>query len=205
MSSTTIIDIIRHGEPEGGRRYRGQIDDPLSEKGWAQMRAAVGERCPWQAIVASPLSRCAAFAAELAERHALPVHHDARLKEVGFGVWEGYTAEALEAAQPGQIERFRLDPIGHRPEGAEALEAFYARVVAAWDDVVAQHAGRHVLVVGHAGVIRMVLAHVLAAPLAHAYRIKVANAGVTRIKVEDCAGGRLASLIFHGGSLKKSA
>ena len=34
----TRIDLIRHGEPVGGRRYRGQIDDPLSEKGWKQMR-----------------------------------------------------------------------------------------------------------------------------------------------------------------------
>ena len=39
----TTIDLIRHGEPVGGRKYRGQTDDPLSEKGWAQMWAAVGD------------------------------------------------------------------------------------------------------------------------------------------------------------------
>jgi len=38
----TTLDLMRHGEPVGGRRYRGQMDDPLSEKGWAQMRNAVG-------------------------------------------------------------------------------------------------------------------------------------------------------------------
>ena len=41
MTPPTLIDMIRHGEPVGGRRYRGQIDDPLSEKGWRQMWAAV--------------------------------------------------------------------------------------------------------------------------------------------------------------------
>ena len=31
----TLVDFIRHGEPEGGRRYRGNaVDDVLSEKGW---------------------------------------------------------------------------------------------------------------------------------------------------------------------------
>ncbi len=65
----TTVDLLRHGEPEGGNKYRGALDDPLSELGWAQMRAATGDRCPWQAIVSSPLRRCAAFARELANRH----------------------------------------------------------------------------------------------------------------------------------------
>ena len=39
----TTIDLIRHGEPVGGRRYRGgRMDDPLSEKGWAQMSGRGG-------------------------------------------------------------------------------------------------------------------------------------------------------------------
>ena len=30
MTATTL-DLIRHGLPEGGTRFRGQRDDPLSE------------------------------------------------------------------------------------------------------------------------------------------------------------------------------
>jgi hypothetical protein len=31
----TLIDLIRHGQPEGGRRIRGNgCDDPLSPLGW---------------------------------------------------------------------------------------------------------------------------------------------------------------------------
>ncbi len=197
----TTIDLIRHGEPVGGHRYRGQIDDPLSEKGWVQMREAVGDHCPWDAIVTSPLARCAAFATELAQRHALPLASDPRLKEVGFGAWEGHTAAALEAAEPGVIERFKADPVGRRPAGAEPLEAFRDRVVAAWEDLLADYAGRHVLVVGHAGIIRVVIGEALDAPLAQAYRIEVANAGLSRVQVEHCDGERVCSLVFHGGRL----
>ena len=31
------LDLLRHGEPKGGRLYRGNQDDPLTQKGWNQM------------------------------------------------------------------------------------------------------------------------------------------------------------------------
>jgi len=197
----TTIDLIRHGEPVGGRKYRGQTDDPLSEKGWGQMWAAVGEHKPWQHIVSSPLSRCHAFAAELAQKHALPLSVDSRFMEVRFGAWEGQTAEQLKASDPDIIARFRRDPIGQRPAGAEPLEDFLARVAAAWQDLLAAHAGKHVLLVCHAGVIRMTLAHVLGIPLARTYFIDVPSAGLTRITVEGEGPEAVAQLRFHAGRL----
>lgn len=194
---SVTLDLMRHGEPVGGRRYRGQIDDPLSEKGWAQMHAAVGGSAPWDRIVSSPLMRCRSFAEALGEARGLPLALDARLMEVGFGVWEGKSAAEIEAAAPDTLARFKADPVNARPPGAEPLAEFYARVAAALDDLHAQHAGEHLLLVGHAGVIRMAFAWALQVPLEHAYRIEVACASLTRLRFDD---GR-ASLIFHGGSL----
>ena len=59
--STTVFDLIRHGEPEGGPMYRGSKDDPLSEAGWRQMRGAITEADSWDAIVTSPMSTLRAF------------------------------------------------------------------------------------------------------------------------------------------------
>ena len=195
----TTIDLLRHGEPVGGRKYRGQTDDPLSEKGWQQMRAAVGEHKPWQHIVSSPLSRCLAFATELAQQHDLPLSVDARFMEVQFGVWEGKTAEQLRAADPDVIERFKRDPINQRPAGAEPLADFFARVRAGWNDLLTEQANKHVLVVCHAGVIRMVLAHALNLPLASTYRIDVPSAGFTRIQVRGAGEQTQHLLLFHHG------
>ncbi|HMA10295.1 MAG TPA: histidine phosphatase family protein, partial [Steroidobacteraceae bacterium] len=122
---------------------------------------------------------------------------DARLMEVGFGAWEGRTAAEIEADAPGTLARFKADPVNARPAGAEPLAGFQARVAAALDDLFAQHAGEHLLLVGHAGVIRMAFAWALHVPLEKAYRIEVASASLTRLRFDD---GR-ASLIFHGGSL----
>jgi alpha-ribazole phosphatase len=182
----TIIDLIRHGEPQGGSRYRGNsIDDPLSEKGWAQMRAAVAGACPWQCVVSSPLVRCHAFAQELSQQNSLPLTTDDRLKEVGFGDWEGYTREQVQARDLAQYNAFYADPVNHRPPGAEPLVEFFTRVSQALEEIVANFSGQHVLLVAHAGVIRAVLAHVLEVPEVAAYRVLVENAGITRISYTE--------------------
>jgi alpha-ribazole phosphatase len=77
------------------------------------------------------------------------------------------------------------------------LADFQARVAAGLDAIVAEQRDQHVLVVGHAGVLRMALAWALHIPLQHAYRIEVASASLTRLRFSN---GR-ASLIFHGSSL----
>lgn len=195
MTSTTL-DFLRHGEPVGGKKYRGQTDDPLSEKGWAQMRAATSGERPWTALVSSPLSRCRAFADAIALDLGLPVEVDPRLAEVRFGIWEGKTAEQLKQDDPDCIMNFKRDPVANRPQGAEPLADFYARVAAAYEMLGETYAGQHVLVVTHAGVIRMALCHALGLPFEQAYRINVGSAGMARIKLESHAGLRFDSLMW---------
>lgn len=196
----TLIDLLRHGEPIGGRKYRGQIDDALSEKGWCQMWDSLGEHKPWQSIVSSPLQRCLAFAEAVAQRYNLPLRVDDRFKEVGFGAWEGKTADELRRQDPDIINRFKQNPVLHRPPGAEALNEFAARVAAGWDALLSLHAGQHVLLVCHAGVIRMLLAQALGIPAENMYRVEVPSAGLSRIRIPD-GEGAVPQLLFHHGRL----
>jgi alpha-ribazole phosphatase len=199
--SKTIIDLMRHGEPVGGRRYRGQTDDPLSEKGWQQMWDAAGDFREWQHIVTSPLQRCAAFSDALGERLGVKVTHDDRLKEAAFGEWEGLTAAEICAVDPQRIARFKQHPVEHAPKGAEPLAEFHRRVGEAWRDIVDRYRGRHVLVVGHAGMMRMVIAHAIGLSPENGYRINIENAALSRIQVEWSEDIMLPTLLFHGGKL----
>ncbi len=194
----TIVDLLRHGEPVGGRKYRGQTDDPLSDLGWTQMRGKLAGLTPWQRVISSPLSRCRAFAEELSGARNLPLQVDERLKEVGFGVWEGKTRAQLNAEDPNQLARFRANPVNARPPGAEPMEHFYKRVAAALEEIFVRHRDEHILIVCHAGVIRMALVHALGIPLGHAYRIEVASAALSRVAVGHGAAPRL---VFHDGQL----
>lgn len=198
---TTLIDLMRHGEPVGGIRYRGQIDDPLSDTGWRQMRAALGKERPWDLIISSPLSRCLAFAEDLSRDSGLPLEIDARLQEIGFGEWQGKTREEITQYDPGLVQRFYRDPTTYRPDGAEGLAEFRHRIVEAVNDILNRHSGRHILVICHAGTIRMVLGHILDIPLSNLFRIKVANASITRIEYAEQGEEFLGQLVFHGGTL----
>jgi probable phosphoglycerate mutase len=177
----TIVDFLRHGKPVGGRRYRGGgADDPLSETGWQQMWSAVGDRQPWSHIVTSPMQRCQAFAEAMQDRYGLPVDVDSRLQEVGLGSWEGFSPDEIIARNEAEYRAFYENPQRHRPPGAEPLEAFGARVADALEALLERYAGRHVLVIAHAGVIRAALGYVLRSePLAW-YRTRIDNAAFTR-------------------------
>jgi len=193
-----IVDFIRHGEPVGGRRYRGQLDDPLSDKGWQQMWAAVATPAPWQVIITSPLSRCRDFARALGERQAIKVFDESRFQELGFGDWEGRTAAELCRDDPQRLMKFFSDPVAHRPDGGERLADFSRRVVAGWDEVLQGHDEKHVLIVAHAGVIRAITAHVLGMPVDHLFRLQVGNAAISRVQID---AGRPPLLTLHNGRL----
>lgn len=178
----TVIDLIRHGEPAGGRRYRGHgVDDPLTEKGWSQMWNAVGGYCQWSHIVTSPLLRCEAFATALGERHGIPVMIESRFKEVGFGVWEGLSHDEIKIGRVDDYQAFLRDPVNCRPPGAEPLDDFVQRVSAAYDEIIKQHPYGRILIVAHAGVMRAIIAKTLHAAPSGLYRVKISNGGVTRI------------------------
>lgn len=194
----TLVDLLRHGEPLGGRKYRGQLDDPLSERGWEQMRSAVSPAPPWQAVISSPLCRCADFARELCDRRALPLAIEPRFSELGFGTWEGRTRAEICARDADAVDRFLADPLGHAPPGGEDLLAFRSRVVDAWCALLDRYRGQHVLVVCHAGVIRMVVTHVLGMPVHHLFRLQVPNARFTRIAADESPS---PTLLFHAGRL----
>ncbi len=185
----TLIDLIRHGEPEGGSLFRGHtVDDPLSEKGWQQMQTAIAGQPAWQQIISSPMQRCLAFAEQTASDQAIPLEIVDDFREVGFGHWEGRTRDDIKQHDTEEYRAFYRDPVHHRPVGAEPLDAFVERVSLAYDAIIDKHAGKHCLLVAHAGVIRAIISHVLDAPPAAMYKLKIVNAGISRIRHGENGG-----------------
>lgn len=147
------IELLRHGDT-GQRSYRGQLDDPLSELGWQQLRAAVAGRS-WDAIVASSMHRCAAFAEALALERGLPLRIDPRLVEYHFGEWQGVPIETIAQEQGDALARFWADPVNAPPPGGESFAAFRTRLCEALDEAAIAAAAQRVLVVTHGGAIRL--------------------------------------------------
>ena len=195
----TWFDLIRHGEPEGGPRYRGTLDDPLSELGWSQMRAAVGPQEQWDCVLTSPMTRCQPFAAEVAAARGIELMVTPGLAEMSFGDWEGLTAAEIRQTMPGQLEAFWSDPIANPPANGEPMDAFYQRVTQTWAHWRHELEGKRVLVVAHGGVIRMVLAGVMGTPLDQAMgAVMVPYACRSRIRMDRMGEQWLSCLVAHG-------
>ena len=203
-STVTTIDLIRHGEPVGGRRFRGSQDDPLSETGWQQMRAAVAPATPWQRIVSSPLLRCREFATELSKKHDLPMHVADDFREVHFGLWEGLTSAEVMQQWPELLDKVWSNSLAHRPPEGEQLTDFHRRVSAIWEETLNKHTGEHLLLVAHGGTIRMIFCHTLGLPLEQMWRFDVQYASLSRLRAwHQPDGGIHYSLVSHASPLRE--
>lgn len=181
------LDWIRHGEPEGGVKYRGSVDDPLSATGWQQMRISVQQALDagtrWDAIVSSPMLRCHAFASELAVKQDLPLSVLPDLREICFGDLEGLTPEQAWQQYPELLANIWQAPEQHSPPGGEPYPEFLARVHTGIQHILHQHQNRQVLIVAHGGVIRAMLSLCLNIGMAATFKMDVPYAGMTRTRV----------------------
>ncbi len=187
-NTQTIIDLLRHGETVGGSRFRGSIDDALTENGWSQMNAAIVQEMEnhsqtWNRIISSPLQRCADFAHKLGQKHSLPVSLDSRFKEMHFGRWEGYTAAELMSTDENALTQFWNDPVQNTPPEAEPLLEFEQRVLSAWADLLQDYRGERILLVTHGGVMRVLLCHVQQRPIKQLLEIEVKHAALKQLRI----------------------
>ncbi|KAA8743780.1 alpha-ribazole phosphatase family protein [Pseudomonas koreensis] len=181
---TLRLDLLRHGETELGGGLRGSLDDALTEKGWAQMRAAVVAGGPWDRLISSPLQRCERFAAELGEQLNLPVQLETDLQELHFGVWEGQSAAALMETDAEALGLFWADPYSFTPPQGEPVSDFADRVLGAVARLHQAYAGERVLLISHGGVMRLLLAQARGLPREQLLNVEVAHASLFALSVE---------------------
>jgi probable phosphoglycerate mutase len=153
------IFLARHGETEWNRigRWQGKTDIPLSEVGRAQA-SALADRLRGRTITevyTSDLSRARETAEIVARALGVPrLSIDPRLRERGFGCFEGLTREEC-GERHAEAWALYLADRQNTPSDAEPHEQVVARVVAALTAIAgsAARAG-HVLVVSHGAAIR---------------------------------------------------
>ena len=186
---TLHLDLLRHGETELGGGLRGSLDDALTDKGWAQMRAAVFEQGPWDRLVSSPLQRCSRFAEELGAQLGLPVQLDKDLQELHFGTWEGQSAATLMETDAQALGLFWADPYSFTPPEGERVEDFSTRVLAAVGRLHASYAGQRILLISHGGVMRLLLAQARGLPREQLLNVEVGHGALFSLAIGS--GGSL--------------
>ncbi|ORU91156.1 MAG: hypothetical protein A6F72_01220 [Cycloclasticus sp. symbiont of Poecilosclerida sp. N] len=180
------IDLLRHGEVAGGLKLRGNVDDPLSDKGWQQMRHVIrGESLPWKQIITSPLQRCALFAEELSLRTVTPLTTHSGFKEISFGDWEGQFVSTLYENHPQDMQDFWNNPEQITPPNGEPYVLFERRIREAWQQLIENNDAENILLVAHGGVIRAIFKIILGLPIQSFFSIDVPHVGLSRIIIEE--------------------
>jgi broad specificity phosphatase PhoE len=155
------IYYIRHGQTEWNAlgRLQGVQDIPLNELGREQSVHAGyiladlfrrdGESASSIGFVASPLGRARQTMELVRGVLKLPLSGyaiDDRLREIGYGEWEGSTLAEMQAKDPDLFARRQIEKWTVAPPGGETYVAVQARVTD-WfrgltgDTVVAAHGG----------------------------------------------------------------
>jgi alpha-ribazole phosphatase len=144
--------LVRHAKPciEPGICYGNsdvEADDQATRSAAATLAASLPRSI---AVRVSPLRRCTQLAGALHRlRPAMHWQPDPRLAEMDFGSWEGRRWDEIGAPA---LDAWTRDFGQHRPGGAESVNAFMARVAAAFDE--ARAADRDAVWITHAGGIR---------------------------------------------------
>jgi broad specificity phosphatase PhoE len=182
----TVLYLIRHGATEANLAkpplLQGrQINPPLARVGIRQAEATrdfLGIR-PIDHCYCSPLLRAVETAAIVAAPHRLsPIPLEA-LTECDVGRWEGLDWVTIRNRDAEHYQRFMAHPADHGYPGGESFADVYVRASAALEELLNQHAGQALLVVGHHVVNRTYLAGLLGLPPNQARQVRLDNCGIS--------------------------
>jgi alpha-ribazole phosphatase len=151
--------FIRHAETHMAGAFCGQSDPPVNAAGLRQIQILI-ETLRSESIAAvftSDLQRSVTTARALAESFDLPCITRPALREIDFGKWEGLTWDEVEELDSAFAQQWLESFPDLTPPGGESIELFEARVMAEMDYLITLSESRSIIVVSHAGVMRVVL------------------------------------------------
>jgi broad specificity phosphatase PhoE len=161
-----LILLARHGQTDFNAppvRIQGSLDPPLNATGIAQAHAlaesVAGEGL--RALYVSDMLRARQTAEIVGERIGLEPVIEPRVRECGWGAWEGRLVDDIAREEPGAWaawlragDEFRFPSAPGKP--GESLTEHMARTAAALEEI--RTGELPALVVCHGGTIRVALA-----------------------------------------------
>jgi probable phosphoglycerate mutase len=173
-SHSAVVYLLRHGDirKDEIKRYIGQADLSLNETGRAQALSWQNElaQVSLSRIFCSDLSRSYETACIIADGRSAPVQSLHKLREINLGAWDGQQIADVRRLYPGEYEKRGDDLVYYRPPAGECFADIAARVIPLFEEIVRNVPG-NVLIVGHAGVNKVILCHLLGMPLENLLRL----------------------------------
>ena len=164
--------IVRHGETEWNviKRFQGQLNTPLTEKGMEKLRETGKklENVLFDEVYTSELGRTVASAEIILNENRgyknkkRELQKLAELNEVYFGVWQGLTYEEVFLKYPEEGNNYFYNVKNYKAENVEAekLEDALERFLKGINKILDSHESGNILVVTHGTVFEMFMNYV---------------------------------------------
>ena len=169
---TLKLYIVRHGETEWNviKRFQGQLNTPLTEKGMEKLRKTGKklENVLFDEVYTSELGRTVASAEIILNENRgyrnkkLELKKLAELNEVYFGVWQGLTYEEVFLKYPEEANNYFYNVKNYKAENVEAenLKDALERFLKGINKILDSHESGNILVVTHGTVLEMFMNYV---------------------------------------------
>lgn len=169
------IYLVRHGDIGLGKdkRYIGQLDLPLSDLGRKQA-ATLQEllsQVPLDKIYCSDLRRAQQTADIIASTHQIIPEARVGLRELNMGDWDGELFAKIRTKYPEGFKQRGENIANYCTPQGESFSDCYKRVIPIFESLT-QSEESTILIIGHAGVNRVILCRVLGLPLDNVFHLE---------------------------------
>jgi len=194
----TTIYLVRNGATDFSRDHRiaGRRDISLNAQGRAQAEDVATRlaKIPVTEVLSSPLPRAVETAQAIAQPHGVDVARDPRLVDFHAGIWEGLTFAELSVRE--DYRSFIADPLASgSPAGARIADARDRMVASLEQSLEDNELGAHIVIVSHAGPLRVIVAHYLGMNAGHYHRLRVSTGSISVLRFSSSDGApRLLAL-----------
>lgn len=129
-------------------------------------------------IISSPSRRCQL----LAKHFQFNYETDERLREMNFGDWE---MRKWTDIPEDEINPWYKDFINVKATNGENLLEMQTRVLSYWNELISKENTNKILIVSHAGVIRLILQSILQFPLENMFNFQIDYGKITMVDVSN--------------------
>ncbi len=169
--------LVRHGNTEGNsaERYWGRNDIKLDDAGFKQAEQLSHHLAAEKigAVYASDMSRALVTAEVIAAVHRLEVIPCTELREIDFGEFEGLTFAEISRSYPEVAKLWAERDLSLKFPGGESSDEFDKRVGKFMSRLGKHAAEETVLIVAHAGTLRVLLCRLLGIDIQHRWQFRL--------------------------------
>jgi broad specificity phosphatase PhoE len=185
----TTVYLTRHGQTEWNSigRMMGWTDEDMNETGLAQAGRLATRMAKMRldAVYTSPLKRTISTGIIVGKSHGIIPKTAQGLIEINYGIWEGLARIEVKKKWPELQQQLHDDPSELAIPGGETFKQLAVRVVAAFNEIVKAEEGKHILMVSHQGILKVLVAELMGISYRDWGKFEIRNASLTTMTVNN--------------------